>query len=208
MHVTSNGVAVPFTDAYFAPMSDSSPLCGDAAALRARYAEDGYLLLRGVLPGDRVLSLRAAYLALFRADDGTGALPHGVAGHPAHAFVRGEQFASFVAASELAAPAQALLGGPVTLLPRQILRHFRRGTAIASRAHRDLEYLDRGDADVVTTWIPVGDCPLATGGLIYLDSSHRLAAGDLAPLRSVTDRPHDSRPISHDLALVADTLGR
>ena len=55
---TSNGVAVPFDDRHFAPLRDSSSVLGDAAALRSRYREDGYLYLRGVLDRPTVLAMR------------------------------------------------------------------------------------------------------------------------------------------------------
>ena len=58
-------------------------------------------------------------------------------------------------------------------LPRQIVRHFHKGPH-ASRAHTDFDYLDRGSDRVVTMWIPIGDCPMRTGGLAYLSGSHRL----------------------------------
>jgi len=28
-------------------------------------------------------------------------------------------------------------------------------------------------SDLVTLWVPLGDCPVATGGLVYLDGSHQ-----------------------------------
>ncbi|HWG73618.1 MAG TPA: phytanoyl-CoA dioxygenase family protein [Acidimicrobiales bacterium] len=221
--ITSNGRPIPFTDRYFTPARDSSDLLADPASLRERYQEDGFVWLRGVLrPGD-VRRLRARYFAGFapgylaagtRAEDGVfsgrrpGDLPpHGVEGHPAHAFVRSSTFLDFVDDPALTRVAEALLGGPCTQLPRRILRHFDRAAPTASRAHADYRYLDQGSDRLITIWIPLGDCPLPTGGLIYLAGSHRIAPERLAGLRARSDRPDDTRAFSHDLAWVSDQLG-
>jgi hypothetical protein len=219
----SNSVAVPFTDEYFAPLPDSSGLVDDAPALRARLAEHGSIHLRGVLDPDAVRRLRAAYFGLFPAgylkpgtspEDGVlgdGAIPlapYGVPGHPAHTFVRGEQFLRFVDQPALRELAEKILPGPVSRLPRVILRHFDHLSGKSSRAHIDHTYMDRGTDRVVTMWLPIGDSRLEHGGLVYLDGSHRMTADELAPLRSVTDRPGDLRPLSHDLGWVARSVGR
>jgi ectoine hydroxylase-related dioxygenase (phytanoyl-CoA dioxygenase family) len=221
---TSNGIAVPFDDRYFAPLRDISPILGDAGELRSRYREDGYLYLRGVLDRPTVMAVRQAYFSTFpagylrrgtQADEGVfsghrpaGLPAHGVKGHPAHAFVRSAGFASFAADARLKELSAAVLGGPVDRLPRAIVRHFDRSSAMASRAHIDYSYLDRGSDQLLTMWIPLGDCPRATGGLVYLEGSHRVPLDRFGPLHSVTDRPADDRAISHDLAWVAGELGR
>ncbi|QIJ66056.1 phytanoyl-CoA dioxygenase family protein [Streptomyces sp. JB150] len=220
----SNGLPIPFSPDLFGPLRPSADRLGDPAALRRRLRSDGYLYLPGALDRSAVLRLRRAYFSLFppgylkpgtRPQDGlfSGTVPeglpeYGVAGHPAHAFVRSAPFERFLADERLRTIADGLLGGPSEMLPRRILRHFHRGSGRASRAHVDMDYLDAAPPRVLTMWIPVGDCPVATGPLIYLDGSHTLAPEDYRPLRDVTDRPHDRRPISHDLALTARRLGR
>jgi hypothetical protein len=47
--LSSNKVKIPFDDAHFAPMADSTDLLGDADALCSRSAADGYLYIRGIL---------------------------------------------------------------------------------------------------------------------------------------------------------------
>jgi ectoine hydroxylase-related dioxygenase (phytanoyl-CoA dioxygenase family) len=221
---TSNGIAVPFDDRHFAPLRDSSAVRFDGPALRARYREDGYLYLRGVLDRATVLEARRAYFSTFPAGylrRGTrpvegvfsgwrpaGLPAHGVEGHPAHAFVRSAPFTSFAADSRLARLAATVLDGPVRQLPRAIVRHFDRSTPMASRAHLDYSYLDRGTDELLTFWIPLGDCPRATGGLVYLEGTHQLPLSRFDRLHTITDRPGDSRAISHDLAWVAGELGR
>jgi ectoine hydroxylase-related dioxygenase (phytanoyl-CoA dioxygenase family) len=222
--LTSNGIAVAFDERHFAPLRDSGDARSDPAELRDRYAEDGYLYLPGLLDRDMVLALRQAYFTEFdpgylrvgtsRADgifsgQRSPDLPaHGVAGHPAYAFVRGSRFQAFADDSRLAALAAAVLGGPVRRLPRAIVRHFDRSFPRASRAHVDYSYLNRGSDQLLTSWIPLGDCPRPTGGLVYLEGTHRLPGSSFDGLRRVTDRPGDERAISHDLGWVAGQLGR
>lgn len=222
--VTSNGLPIPFDAAHFAPLAESSGSLCDPATLCRRFREDGYLYLRGMLDRREVLALRAAYFAQFDPlylEPGTspcegiysgvkpqGLPPHGTAGHPAHTFVRSEVFDEFLRSERLRSIASIVLGGEVEILPRRIVRHFCRDSGVASRAHVDHDYLSEGSQQVLTMWIPVGDCPVATGGLVYLEGSHTVDSGALLRLRSVTDRPNDKRPISHDLAYVARELKR
>ncbi|MFI9721892.1 phytanoyl-CoA dioxygenase family protein [Streptomyces sp. NPDC052396] len=224
MLLSSNGLSLPFTEELFTPLRDSSALIGEPDALNERLWADGCLYLPQLLDRSDVLQLRAAYFGLFDASyfapgtmvrDGifSGRVPvdlpaYGVAGHPAHSFVRSEIFQRFLDNPVLTKLAEGLLGGSTEMLPRRILRHFHRGSRLASRAHVDYDYMDRGSHRVLTAWIPVGDCPPATGGLVYLEKSHTLPAEDYAPLRGITDRPQDRRPISHDLRETAHRLNR
>ncbi len=220
----SNGIAIPFDDRHFAPQRDSSGLLSDPAALQARYREDGYLYLRGVLDRPTVIEMRQAYFSRFDpsyllsgTDPGDGIfsghrdqrLPaHGVAGHPAHAFVRTPRFIAFADDPRLEDLASRILGGPATRLPRAIVRHFDRAMPLASRAHVDYSYLDAGSDQLLTVWVPLGDCPRPTGGLVYLEGTHGRDRSSFDFLRSVTDRPDDTRAISHDLAWVSEQLDR
>lgn len=222
--ISSNGLRVPDHPDYVRPHPDPGVGVGDPDRLREHYRRDGFVVVRGALDPATVRDLRRAYFATFPPGylaEGTdpveglfsgrrpeGLPPHGVAGHPAHAFVRSAPFAAFIRQPALAEIARRLLGAPVQLLPRAILRHFDRSAPVASRAHADFRYLDEGSDQVVTAWIPLGDTPLATGGLVYQPGSHELPPRRLAALRQVNDRPGDDRPLSHDLAWVAEQLGR
>jgi ectoine hydroxylase-related dioxygenase (phytanoyl-CoA dioxygenase family) len=219
MSLTSNGIALSETPAR---MRESS--LDDPSQLRRRFADDGYVLLRGLLDRDRVMGLRGAYFAMFGPEylaEGTlpeegiwsgqrpyGLPAHGVPGHPAHSFVRGKEFTDFVRDPKLLEVAEVLFGGEETMrLPRQIVRHFHQGPR-ASRAHTDFDYLDRGSERLITMWVPIGDCPMTTGGIVYLEGSHRLPKAGLDVLKQLhTDRPDDARPISHDLNWTQQRLG-
>lgn len=226
MDLSSNGVPIPFTPELFGPLRSSADLLPprDPVALRERLHADGYLFLPGLLDRAEVLRLRGRYFSLFppgflapgtTPEEGvySGRTPkdvpeYGVAGHPAYEFVRSAPFERFVGNPVLGELAAHLLDFKAEMLPRRILRHFHRGTRRASRAHVDLDYMDEGSPRVVTLWTPVGDCPPRTGGLVYLEGSHRLAPEEYEPLRDTTDRPDDRRQICHDLELTARTLGR
>lgn len=204
-------------------MRESHDLLAQPSLLRERYQQDGYVLLRQVLNRAEVMRLRASYFEAFpheyfkpgslRGDgmfSGTvpaGLPPYGVLGHPAYDFVRSPAFAAFTGQPALAAVAAALLDGEAQLVKRKVLRHYDRASGQASRAHVDRAYQVAPGGEVVTLWVPLGDCPLACGGLVYLSGSHRSAA-DLARIsQRVTDRPDDARPISHDLGWTARMLG-
>ncbi|HCT75593.1 MAG TPA: phytanoyl-CoA dioxygenase [Micromonosporaceae bacterium] len=224
MQVLSNGVPVTTDSEHFAPMRDSSALLGDPEKLRAQFQQDGYVYLRGVLDREKVMKLRGYYFGMFDASyfqEGTtpeagiwsgnvpaGQLSHGVAGHPAHTLVRSEPFAEFAGSPELAEVAKALLNEEeVFQLPRQIVRHFNKGP-LSSRAHTDFDYMDKGSASIITMWLPIGDCPVQSGGLTYLEGSHQIPKDKLDVLKAKrTDRPGDTRPISHDLDWTAQQLG-
>lgn len=221
---TSNGVEVPFDSDHFSPMTESTGLLSDATALRRRYQLDGYVYLKAVLDPALLRRLRAEYFGAFDPsylDDSypvsagvfSGRRPpglpaHGTPGHPAYDLVRGQTFAELADHRGLADLAEAVLGRPGQVLPRQIVRHFDRSVPRASRAHRDHRYLDEGSDHLLTMWIPLTDIPLATGGLLYLEDSDGLDGSTLDELRRVSDRPTDDRPVSHDLAWVAEQLGR
>lgn len=107
------------------------------------------------------------------------------------------------------------LDGPTHLHRRRIIRHVRpgeQGVGTATQAHYDLLYLREGTDRVLSSWIPLGDCPVRRGGLVYLAGSHHRvmaeeAAGRLRrPAASLTaDLPalaeeYDSRWLSADYA--------
>jgi hypothetical protein len=221
--VSSNGVAIPVDDATFAPQRSVENWRDRPDAMRAQFQSDGYVLLRGALDRTAVLDLRADYFArfdpvmlaagttprdgVFSGVEPAGLSEYGTAGHPAYELVRSAGFDAFTRDAQLRSIAETLLDGPAELLPRRILRHFQRSAARASRAHVDWDYMDHGGERVVTAWVPLGDCPIECGGLVYLEGSHTIPRAELDQLRDHTDRPHDRRPISNDLGMTARVLG-
>jgi len=205
--VTSNGVQIPFSPALFAPMRETTLDVSDAE-LQARYRDDGYVLLRGLLNPEAVRDLRAVYDASFTAGRASGQLPrHGAVGHPAYDFVRGTAFRTFVEQSAYAKIAGRMTGAAFEPIRRTPLRHFLPGSSVASRAHIDGTYIIGGPTDVVTMWTPFGDCTAHGGSLMYLEGSHRDGLADKVRETAPLDRG-DRRQITHDLKWLAETTNR
>jgi ectoine hydroxylase-related dioxygenase (phytanoyl-CoA dioxygenase family) len=194
----------------------------DRDALWARLRRNGYLLLRKALDPDDVLAFRRYYFEQVRASgllarDSDPAL--GLAGEGPvdlallrHALfsrvVPGDEYRAFCSQPAVRDWYAWFLGSKTFLHRRKILRHTRphqSGIGTATQAHYDLVYLREGTDRVLSSWIPLGDCPISRGGLIYLEGSHRRVLQEEAegrlrrPAASITaDLPalaeeHDSR---------------
>lgn len=220
--LTSNGSVIPYTSQYFGALRETTPAA--LSDIRARYHDDGYVLLRGAVPAEKVWEMRAAYLGMFgpemckNGDTRRGAfagkmpaLPrHGVPGHPAHTFVRSETFRAFAGLPVFKDIAEAIFDDEAEQIRRTPLRHFIPGRKGASRAHLDRTYIDGVAADLITLWVPLGDCPVEGGALLYLEGSHKDAGleAEMRKYDAPTDRAHDARPITHDLKWLSDRTGR
>jgi len=161
----------------------------DREALWQRLRRDGYLFLRKALDPEVVLNFRRYY---FTALADSGLTRHdtdpvlGLAGNgsPDLAAVRhalltevvpGEEYQRFCAQPALRDWYAWLLQGQTFLHKRKILRHIlpgQTGIGTATQAHYDLVYLREGTDRVLSSWIPLGDCPIQRGGLMYLEGSH------------------------------------
>src|SRR5581483_5841075 len=86
--------------------------------------------------------------------------------------VRSAAFESFCLHPNLWRFLDAFVGGPSYLHKRKIIRYTRPRDISATGAHYDLTYLRGGTDRLVTVWIPIGDVPVAMGGLVYLEGSH------------------------------------
>jgi ectoine hydroxylase-related dioxygenase (phytanoyl-CoA dioxygenase family) len=153
--------------------------------LKARYARDGYLYLKGFLDREAVLDQRRrvfTHLSL------AGLLKPGtdpVLGIAAETpdersgvnrrlmeYVRSAAFESFCMSPKLWQFMDQFVGGLSYLHKRKLLRHTLPGVQASTPAHYDLIYLRGGTDRLVTAWIPIGDVPAEMGGLVYLEGSH------------------------------------
>ncbi len=181
------------------PFRDSLPLLARPPELRARAATDGYLLLRGLLPRDDVLSMRALVLAHCRSagwTDVEAPMLSGrvLAGSPPILEGQSEAWACFYRLlysrrelhafnqhPALLAACAALFDAPVLAHPRLIARVMFPGTARwTTPPHQDCFYIG-GTAQTWTAWIPLGDCPAELGGLAIAAGSHRLGPQPVKP---------------------------
>jgi hypothetical protein len=170
------------------PVPDSER--GNRAALWARLRRDGYLFLRGHIDPECTIAFRRFY---FGALAGTGLIRPG-GGDPAYApagdgtvdnahlrhvlfrqIIPSPQYEAFCTQPAIRDWYRWFLGAEPLLHRRKILRHTRpgeNGIGTATQAHYDLVYLREGTDRVLSSWIPLGDCPISRGGLIYLEGSH------------------------------------
>ncbi|WP_331769284.1 phytanoyl-CoA dioxygenase family protein (plasmid) [Embleya sp. NBC_00888] len=198
--LTSNGYRLDDGDhrlGRLQPVPDAER--SDRNALRARLARDGYLYLPGFFERTTIQGFRAYYFATL-AECGL-ILPHsdpveGVAASTAdmdHArfrsllfkrIVPGPQYDAICRTPALVAFHRWFLGTEeVHLHRRKIIRHVgpgESGIGTATQAHYDLVYLREGTDRVLSSWIPLGDCPIARGPLVYLEGSHHRVLADEA----------------------------
>jgi hypothetical protein len=165
-----------------------APVGAPVDELLALLDERGYLFFRGLLRPARILELRRAVLGAldecgWLTGDPTRAIPSSEArreeadADPAY-FVAYRAIQQLQVLHELAhdpalvATMATLLGEPVLVHPRKIARIGLPKDDLVVGAHQD-HPLIQGTADVLTAWIPVGDCPDVLGGLNVLEGSHR-----------------------------------
>ncbi|MGH3322343.1 MAG: phytanoyl-CoA dioxygenase family protein [Streptosporangiaceae bacterium] len=161
----------------------------DRAALWRRLRRDGYLFLRGALEADAVRGFRRYYFGklartgLVRdgADPEAGLAADGPVDNARlrHTLfpeiVAGREYQSFCTQPAIRDWYAWLLGGETFLHRRKLIRHTRpgeTGIGTATQAHYDLVYIREGTDRVLSSWIPLGDCPIGRGGLLYLEGSH------------------------------------
>ncbi|MBB5980817.1 phytanoyl-CoA dioxygenase family protein [Kribbella solani] len=147
--------------------------------LRARLMRDGYLYLTGLLDAAVVEQFREYYFRL------TGAATDRASYRKVlfEEIVPGPEYAAFCAQPALKDWFEWFLGGEPFLHRRKIIRQTapgENGIGTATQAHYDLVYLREGSDQVLSAWIPLGDCPVSRGGLAYLEGSHHRVLADEA----------------------------
>jgi len=181
----------------FTPFTDSTPLLGDEAALRARAECDGYLFFRALLPREDVMDVRRDLLRVvedagWRAPDQESLggrlqldvladvpademrLDVGVSTAMYHAAQRLESPHALPHHPRLLALYRDLFGEEVLVHPRHIIRMITAHPAmVATPRHQDFPLI-QGTPATWTAWIPLGDCSREMGGLAVLRASHRL----------------------------------
>jgi ectoine hydroxylase-related dioxygenase (phytanoyl-CoA dioxygenase family) len=153
-------------------------------AIREQFRAQGYVWLRGFFDCDEVLAVRERFYstqALAGMTDPTHSFREAIfSGHVDQTgqatrlmleFVRLAAYESFCFHPKLWQFYEALLNGAVYLHKRKIVRSSYPDEAATTGAHYDLTYLRGGTDSVCTSWIPLGDCPLEMGGLMYLEGS-------------------------------------
>jgi hypothetical protein len=183
---------------------DSARLLGDEAALRFRLRHDGFLFFRELLDADEIRAVRRLALGRLEAvgwlrpgTDPDQAIP-GPRTHHDRGVMNGapvvdpewprgyravqsiEDLHRIAHHPRLLAVLSALFGSPVVVHPRKIVRISYPGLDFPTPPHQDALF-NQVPADVLTAWIPLGDCPIELGGLRVQRGS---AARGLLPVRS------------------------
>lgn len=204
------------------------------SVLRERYLADGYIWLKGFLDRDMVLDFRRRYfeamipagLIAEGSDPMDGIFSGGDVNRAAVRRLEGEivrwaSFESLCLDARIWRFYEALLGGPVYLHKRKMVRRSEPNTSWATPAHYDLTYLRAGtDRSLCTSWIPFGDIPVEMGGLIYLEGSDargremeaefRLRNADLPPeerLSAYNRNMAEGGWLTKDLPALAERVG-
>lgn len=168
------------------PLRESQDIVHDAAALRQRAQEDGYLFIRGLMPRDGMLELRRQMIALlheFGWIKPSGDPLAAVAARPG-TWEGQAEFAPYYDRVQLLEVFHALphhqpvldvlgqvFGETALPHPRNIARTMFPDTP-TTPPHQDY-FPVRGTQNTWTCWAPLGDCPQTLGGLAVLPGRHR-----------------------------------
>lgn len=193
---------VAFPSAALAQIEDSAALLAlpdGGAALRARFARDGFVYLRGALGRAAVQAAREVVVAPLRArgdvfdaatglllpECGLGCLPN-LEG--ANATTHAPAVLGVLEGAPLRAAVGALLAAPPDALRPFDYKWLRAMPRAAfTGVHVDAVYMARGTPDLITAWIPFEDAAtLELGALALLRGSH--AAASLARVRATYGR--------------------
>ena len=164
-------------------LRDATPLLGDPAALRARLADDGYLLLRGLQDRDLVLEARRQMVATLRAsgtaDPAGGPLDCRPAPSKGGQFLGGDNdltrcpaFRQVVESERIRNFMVGIYGDEALTFTFKWMRVV--GPGDFTGAHYDVVYMGRGSLGVLTVWTPFGDLGYEHGTLAVISGSHRL----------------------------------
>ena len=167
----------------------SNDAMDDAAELRRRIADEGYLFFRKLQDPDQLRQLRLDMLGVIRdggwLQEGTD-LIDGVAdisrrcteGDPEYPKVYHEMYKlqSFHRAGHwpvVLDMMEKIIGEPVMPQPQKIARlWFPQHTDHTTPPHQDFVHF-QGTYEAYTCWTPVGDCPRELGGLAIVPGSHK-----------------------------------
>jgi len=173
---------VKLDDDHLGPMKESVASEG-AETLRDRMDRDGYLLLRGLLDTDKVLSARRRVLQQLQDEgqlDPSVPMMEGKARPDSKLFFNPEfakkennpelQELLYAPDGELMQFFESFLGGEVAHFTYTWLRCI---TGKATPSHCDIVYMGRGTRRLYTAWVPLGRAHFENGGLCVLEDSHK-----------------------------------
>jgi ectoine hydroxylase-related dioxygenase (phytanoyl-CoA dioxygenase family) len=189
---------------------------GDMDALRARMAEDAYLLIRKLHDPEKVKDLRRVVLENLDANgeiDRARPLMEGAIAPEsrgrflggAKAITHTPEFLAVVEAPELMQFCSDFLAAPALTYDYKWLRAVSRGASTG--AHYDIVYMGRGTQQVYTVWTPLGDISYEMGPLAVLSGSHLFEPIKQTYGKMDVDRDHVTGWFSNDPVELVDTYG-
>src|ERR1700689_3466752 len=171
---------------YVDELADSGGLIDDAAGLRRRLADDGYLFFRGLLPAAQVSAIGQAVLGELRA--GGWADDRGVPSIQPRAVNSVDALADPAFRAPMVGPAfnqipylpalrqvvRRVLGPGSFSYPAKVLRavYPERPQARPRGRYVHYDYAVSGVQDMLTSWIPLVDIPVRLGGLAVQPGGH------------------------------------
>lgn len=170
------------------PMYEANELLGDADAMQARLASDGYIFLRNIIPTDVLLELRdqiTSILARFGwIEDGPERMAAKAVCRPrregqpkffqAHdEIIKLEALHSLAHQSNLLGVMQQALGESAFPHPLGITRLiFPDVPELSTPPHQDFPN-NQGSPKLTAAWIPLADCRIEDGSLAIMEGSNQ-----------------------------------
>ncbi|KAK2757548.1 hypothetical protein FQN54_004517 [Arachnomyces sp. PD_36] len=168
--------------------------------MRSRFREDGYLWVKGLIPREDVLDMREHYfhhlLDTNILEPGTSPR-NGIFNHSEdplnHGGVGGSDLPSeqlkvtrlvtahtmpeylhFLEHPSLRSFIRRFMSWEREVIVRRAMLRHNVPEGLSTGIHYDKIFLRAGEAEFLTSWIPIGDCAANGGGLIYMEDSARL----------------------------------
>ncbi len=201
---------------YLGMMRDANSLLGDAGALHARMAEDGYLLLRGLHNTDKVKAVRKMFTDNLTANEQLDpAFPpeecvvmEGARGAflgGSKQLTRNSTFLDMVESPEIMGFFADFLQGDILTFDFKWMRLV--GPGDFSGAHYDIVYMGRGTQNLYTCWTPITDVEYSRGPLCVLVGANH--EEKLVPTygQMDVDRDHVTGAFSNDPIEMVDLFG-
>ena len=161
-------------------LRDSSDAAEDVDELRKRFAEDGYLYMKGYLEKEKVLKARASLVERlaesgglnenFNPMDGVCHDDSGYGFNPEFA-KDNEEVKDLLYSGRLVDFYRKFFGEEIRHYDFTWLRAI--GPGKGTNPHCDLPYMGRGTHQHMTCWVPYGDISFQLGGLMVLEGSHK-----------------------------------
>jgi hypothetical protein len=181
VHPRAQGKTLQNDPEKFGILRDSSAITDNYEALRARMEEDGYLFLPGFLHRTDVLNARREILKRVASEGGLRAntdIMDGILEDEVHVRFhadltqKSETLQKVLFDGRMIQFFERYLAGPIRHFDFIWLRAVSPGRGTAP--HGDSVFMNRGTTQLYTAWTPLGDIDRRLGGLMILESSHKL----------------------------------